>query len=121
MGASVQDRLTLLAATGTDPIMLAIQDGAPLGLIALHLATMLQAMEPVARVTALVVQDQGRGAGIGRLLIDAGDELAQRAGCGILELTTAVARIDAHAFYRKLGFTNSSLSFKRLVRNAASA
>ncbi len=92
-----------------------------LGLIALHLATMLQVMEPVARVTALVVQDQGRGAGVGRLLVDAGDELARRAGCRVLELTTAVARTDAHAFYRKLGFTNSSLRFSRPISNAATA
>ena len=39
---AVQDRLTLLAASGTDPVLIAIQDGVALGLIALHLATMLQ-------------------------------------------------------------------------------
>ena len=118
---AVQDRLTLHAAAGTDPVLLAVQDGVTLGLIALHLATMLQFMDPVARVTALVVQDQGRGAGVGRLLVDAGDELARRAGCRVLELTTAVARTDAHAFYRKLGFTNSSLRFSCPISNAATA
>ena len=118
---AVHDRLTLLAAAGTDPVLLAVQDGVPFGLIALHLATMLQVAEPVARVTALVVQDQGRGAGVGRLLVDAGDELARRAGCRTLELTTAVVRIDAHAFYRKLGFMNSSLRFSRPIRSTATA
>lgn len=118
--AAVQDRLALLASTGTDPVLLAVQDGVALGLIALHITTMLQVAQPVARVTALVVQDQGRGTGVGRLLVDAGDELARLAGCGILELTTAVARTDAHAFYRKLGFTNSSLGFKRPIRSISS-
>lgn len=119
--AAVQARLALLAATSTDPVLLAVQDGVAFGLIALHVATMLQVTQPVARVTALVVQDQGRGMGVGRLLVDAGDELARLAGCGILELTTAVARSDAHAFYRKLSFTNSSLSFKRPIRSMSTA
>lgn len=113
----VQGRLNLLAGSGTDPVLLAVQDGAAVGLIALHFATMLQVREPVARVTALVVQDEVRGAGVGKLLIDAGDTLARQAGCSILELTTAVARGDAHAFYRKLGFTNSSLRFSRPIKS----
>ena len=118
---AVQDRLTLLAAAGTDPVLLAVVDGVTVGLIALHLATMLQVAEPVARVTALVVHDQSQGAGVGRLLVDAGDELARKKGCRILELTTAVARMDAHTFYRKLGFTNSSLRFSRPIKSAVTA
>ncbi|WP_428391820.1 GNAT family N-acetyltransferase [Lichenicoccus sp.] len=113
----VEDRLNLLAGTGTDPVLLAIRDDDIVGLIALHFAIILHAREPVARVTALVVRDEERGAGLGRLLVDAGDDLARQAGCSVLELTTAVARTEAHTFYRKLGFTNSSLRFSRAIRS----
>lgn len=109
----VQARLNLLAASDTDPVLLAIQNEEVVGLIALHFATMLHQREPVAKITALVVRDGVRGAGIGKVLVDAGGNLARQSGCGFLELTTASARTKAHAFYRKLGFTNSALSFRR--------
>ena len=109
----VQARLDLLATSDKDPVLLATQNDEVVGLIALHFATMLQEREPVARITALVVRDGVRGAGIGKLLVDAGGNLARQSGCGRLELTTANARTEAHAFYRRLGFTNSALGFKR--------
>jgi GNAT superfamily N-acetyltransferase len=114
-------RMNLLAASGTDPVLLAIQDGEAVGLIALHFATMLQLKEPAARITALVVRDRVRGAGVGTLLVDAGDNLARHSGCSILELTTSVARTEAHAFYGKLGFTNSSLRFSRSTKEIAAS
>lgn len=109
----VQARLSLLATSDTDPVLLAIQKEKVVGLIALHFAMMLHQREPVAKITALVVRDGVRGAGIGKILVDAGGNLARQSGCGFLELTTASARTEAHAFYRKLGFTNSALSFRR--------
>ena len=117
----VQVRLSLLAASGVDPVLLAIQDGEVVGLIALHVATMLQLKQPVARITVLVMRDGVRGVGVGRMLVDAGCMLAARSGCGLLEPTTAVAHTEAHAFYRKLGFTNSSRRFSRPVKEAAAS
>ncbi len=51
----------------------------------------------------LVVAQEARGAGIGRLLMDAADGLARRAGCRSVHLDTA-ADNPAVAFYRRLGF-----------------
>jgi ribosomal protein S18 acetylase RimI-like enzyme len=79
----------------------------------LHWTPMLHLAAPLARITALVVREGTRGKGIGRRLVDAGAALATNAGCGQLELTTAVHRTDAQAFYRAIGFTESSV---RLVR-----
>ena len=112
----VQARLNLLAASDTDPVLLATQDGKVVGLIAMHFATMLHKREPVAQIAALVVRDGVRGAGIGKALVDAGGNLARQSGCGVLELRTASARTEAHAFYRKLGFTNSALGFSRSAK-----
>ncbi|UZE46752.1 GNAT family N-acetyltransferase [Rhodopseudomonas sp. P2A-2r] len=114
----VQARLNLLAASGTDPVLVATRHDEVVGLIALQFSAMLHLREPVARITALVVRDGGRGGGIGRALIDAGDFLARQAGCSVLELTTAVTRTEAHVFYRKLGFINSSLRFSRAIQEA---
>lgn len=109
----VRARLVMLAASGTDPVLLATEDGKAVGLIAMHYATMLHHREPVARITALVVRDGVRGKGVGRILVDVGANLAQQAGCGQMELTTALHRTDSQAFYKALDFTASSLGFHR--------
>ena len=111
--------LVLLATSGTDPVLLAIQDDKVVGLIALHCAAMLHHKEPVARITTLVVRDGIRGAGIGRALVDAGADLVRQAGCYLLELTTALNRTEAQAFYKALGFTASSLQFCRPIKENA--
>lgn len=117
----VQTRLNLLATSDTDPVLLAIQNEEVVGLIALHFATMLQQREPVAQITALVVRDGVRGAGIGKALVDAGGHLARQSGCGRLELRTANARTEAHAFYKRLGFANSAVGFSRSAKETAAS
>jgi len=109
----VRARLGLLAKQPTDPVLLATEDDRGVGLIAVHWTSMLHHSKPVARITVLVVCDDVRGKGIGRILVDAGADLARQAGCDLLELTTALHRTDVQAFYEALGFTASSLRFHR--------
>lgn len=111
----VRARLDLLAKQPADPVLLAIEGDTGVGLIALHWTFMLHHGKPVARITALVVRDDVRGKGIGRTLVDAGAALARQAGCDMLELTTALHRTDAQAFYKALGFAASSLQLRRAL------
>ena len=111
----VRARLDLLARQPADPVLLATEDAKGVGLIALHWTFTLHHGKPVARITALVVRDDVRGKGIGRILVDAGAALARQAGCDMLELTTALHRTDAQAFYKTLGFTASSLQLRRAL------
>jgi len=118
-GEEVQARLSELAGRRSDPVLLAVDGSQVLGLVALHWTTMLQAPNPVARITTLVVRDKARGQGIGRRLVEAASVLARQAGCGVLELTTALHRADAHAFYRSIGFEASSLRLHRALNSGA--
>jgi predicted N-acetyltransferase YhbS len=106
--AARQPAGTLLVATG--------ETGAVVGLIALHWCFMVQQPRPVARITTMVVDDRERRRGIGRLLMKAGAQSARAAGCDVLELTTGLQRAEAHAFYRSLGFVETSLRFSRSLR-----
>lgn len=106
-------RLASLGETLTDPVLLAHDGTRPLGLIALHWAPVLNMAAPLARITAMVVDDAARGLGLGRQLVDTGAALARAAGCDLLELTTGLQRADAHAFYEALGFTRTSLRYVR--------
>jgi GNAT superfamily N-acetyltransferase len=107
------ERVQRLNETGSDPIFVASEDSYPLGLIALHLCHMIQYRTPIARITALVIHQRMRRRGIGRLLIDHALRWADERGCEFVELTSALNRAEAHAFYRDLGFEASSLRFRK--------
>jgi GNAT superfamily N-acetyltransferase len=110
------ERIRRLGETGVDPILLAVADRQVLGLIAMHLTQMLQYQTPVMRVTALVVEQHARRRAIGKLLMERAEHLAAAAGCEFIELTSALGRAEAHAFYRSIGYEPNSLRFrKRLI------
>ncbi|HEY1259335.1 MAG TPA: GNAT family N-acetyltransferase [Stellaceae bacterium] len=110
----IGERLRRLAATGSDPVFLACEQGAAIGLMALHVAPILHYARPALRITELVVDCRHRRRGIGRLLIAQAERQAAAVGCEIIELTSALDRNDAHAFYRSLGFAANSLRFRKL-------
>lgn len=57
-----------------------------------------------AAIEGLVVEDEYRSNGIGRMLVDAAETWARRRGCTTLRLLSNVVRERAHAFYRRLGY-----------------
>jgi predicted N-acetyltransferase YhbS len=109
------DRIRQLGETGEDPIMIAIADGQVLGVLAMHQSQMLQYQAPVMRVTALVVDCGARRRGIGKLLMERAERLAASAGCEFVELTSALGRTKAHAFYRSIGYEPNSLRFRKVL------
>jgi GNAT superfamily N-acetyltransferase len=111
------ERMQRLDETGLDPTFIAGEDNRPLGLIALHCCHMIQYPTPVARITALVVHQGARRRGIGRLLIERASDWAEQTGCGLVELTSALNREAAHAFYRDLGFEANSLRFRKSLNS----
>ena len=111
------EQVTELGKTGADPIFLALADGKILGLLALHLSRMLQYPSPIVRVTALVVDRRARRRGVGKLLMQHAEQVGSAAGCEFVELTSAMDRAEAHAFYRNIGYEPNSLRFRKpLVR-----
>jgi len=109
------EHIRQLTLTGSDPIFLAVADGEVRGLVALHISRMLQYAAPVVRVTALVVDGRARRRGVGKRLMEHAEHLAAAAGCGAVELTSALGRAEAHAFYRSIGYEASSLRFRKTL------
>ena len=108
-----KERVAALSKTGADPILLAVADGQVLGLLAAHLCRMLQYASPIVRVTALVVDRRARRRGVGRLLMEHVEQIGSAAGCEFVELTSAMDRAEAHAFYRSIGYEPNSLRFRK--------
>jgi glucosamine-phosphate N-acetyltransferase len=67
----------------------------------------------VAWVDELVVEAECRNRGIGRKLLQRLGELAREKGCLAMELDSAFRRIEAHAFYERLGFEKRAFLFSK--------
>ncbi len=116
---SPRDAAERLDALRHDPgsaVLVAADYGPVIGLVALHWCGVLQQARPVARITALVVDEAERRHGIGRLLVKAGAQAARVAGCDVLHLATASDQEATRAFWRAIGFAQSALGFSRALR-----
>jgi GNAT superfamily N-acetyltransferase len=65
-----------------------------------------------AEIESVHVHPEQRGRGIGRVLVEAAVQQARDLGCYRVQLTSNMARPDAHRFYQSLGFTPSHQGFK---------
>jgi len=103
-----------LARAG-ERVLLAESAGRALGLLALAVQPLITHSRPVARITAMVVRDGARRAGVGRRLLERAEELARAGGCPGIELTSALRpeRAAAHRFYEARGYERTSYRFWR--------
>lgn len=90
-------------------------EGGLCGVATLHQMTVLHRPQPVGRITALVVDVDRRGRGIGRALVAEAERVLARAGCGLLEVTSNLRRTEAHAFYTHLGYERTSARFAKTL------
>jgi GNAT superfamily N-acetyltransferase len=65
-----------------------------------------------AEIESVHVHRDQRGHGVGNILMEAAIERARQLGCYRVQLTSNLARPDAHRFYAALGFSPSHRGFK---------
>lgn len=85
------------------------------GVVTIHRMVVLHRPKPVGRVTGLMVEEALRGRGVGRALVAAAEGELERAGCGLVEITSNLRRADAHAFYEHLGYERTSLRLMKTI------
>ncbi|NNE79630.1 MAG: GNAT family N-acetyltransferase [Silicimonas sp.] len=66
-----------------------------------------------AQIEAIRVASDLRGKGIGKMLMDDAEDRARSAGARLLQLTTNRERDRTHAFYRRQGYVDTHLGFKK--------
>lgn len=73
--------------------------------------------EARAEVSGLVVDATARSQGIGRQLLERGEQWAREKGCNIIALRTNVVRERAHAFYERQGYqhTKTQRSYRKVL------
>jgi N-acetylglutamate synthase-like GNAT family acetyltransferase len=95
-------------------VFVAERDGEVVGLASVHALHLIE-RPPLGRLSAIVVAESARRGGVGMALIDRVEREARAMGCDRLEATSGEGRAGAHAFYRELGFEETSKRFiKRL-------
>jgi GNAT superfamily N-acetyltransferase len=120
--AALPARITQLADSHTDAVLVAELDGRIVGVACLHVTVFFH--EPGAdraRLTALVVDPACRGSGIGGRLLRAAEAAARRRGCAMLELTSAAHRTAAHRFYEAAGYAVVPHRFSKDLRTRGHA
>jgi GNAT superfamily N-acetyltransferase len=69
-----------------------------------------------AVLEAVRVASLHRGKGFGERIVREAIEIARRAGCAMVQLTTDKSRKDAHRFYERLGFEASHEGMKLTLK-----
>ncbi|MCC2609567.1 GNAT family N-acetyltransferase [Rhizobium petrolearium] len=67
-------------------------------------------------IEAVQTRTDMRGRGIGAQMIAYAIEEAKRRDCRLVQLTSNMARTDAHRFYERLGFVKSHFGFKMKLK-----
>ncbi|GIF13604.1 N-acetylglutamate synthase-like GNAT family acetyltransferase [Actinoplanes teichomyceticus] len=113
---SVRERLDLWLDEPCSWLIGADDDGALVGVAALHVLPLLERTGRMGRLVALVVDQRYRGRGVGRSLVTAAEEQARAAGCVKMEVTSSRTRTRTHEFYKLLGYEDICSSSARFVK-----
>lgn len=116
---TIPARLTSLQGDQRAVVAVAVLDGHVVGAMTAHVISALHVTGPVAMLTALVVARESRGKGVGRALVERAESWAVARGAAKISLTSALHRVEAHDFYKKLGYEHTGVRLsKSLSANA---
>ncbi len=97
-----------------DPLvhyLIAVQKNEVVGFISLHVQRILHHPSLTGEIQELIIEENHRGKGIGKMLMEKVELLAKELKLEEVELTTRIHRKEAQEFYKNLGYTNSHLKF----------
>ncbi|HYJ51983.1 MAG TPA: GNAT family N-acetyltransferase [Allosphingosinicella sp.] len=91
------------------------EKGGIVGVLTTAITAVLHRPKPVGRISMMVVAEEARGGGIGAALVAEAEKRLAAKGCGMVEVTSNVKRLRAHAFYEKLGYERTSYRFAKTL------
>ena len=111
----VGERLQRAFTGARSVVLVAEEDLRVVGLATVHIFSVLNRSRDVAWLTALVVDEAARGRGIGRRLVEAVEAFARDSNCERLSVTTHEGRLDARAFYERIGLEATGRRFGKML------
>jgi GNAT superfamily N-acetyltransferase len=119
--SAIPGRLERMSGHERAAIFVAESRGKIVGLATAHVVTVLNRPRDVAWLTALVVDESSRAMGVGRGLVSAVEDFARQSGCERLSVTTHSDRMDARAFYPRIGLEETGRRFGKALTDEAPA
>ena len=113
--AQVTARLAHLQDHPHIQALVAETDGRALGFVGLMAFPAFHRDGLHGYVTAMVVDEGARGGGIGAALLKAAEAWFAERGVKRVNLTTALHREEAHAFYEKNGYTFTGKRYTKIL------
>ena len=102
---------------GDKLILLAKDNSKIVGMASMILLPRLNQSQPELWVPDLVISKDYQNKGIGKGLIKACVKIAKTKNCFRIRLESGNKRKDTHAFYKKTGFEQYALTFRKPVKN----
>ena len=100
-------------ASDHSQVLVAEQDGAVLGFVALHALPRFEHDDRIVRILALVVDAGARERGLGRALIAEAERVGSSLGAAFTEITAAHHRPEARRLYESLGYDATVTAYLR--------
>jgi GNAT superfamily N-acetyltransferase len=110
--SDVVERLDRLVERDGD-VVVADVGGDVLGFVAVHRFPRFEHDDQVVRILALLVDPGVRERGVGRLLMDAAEQIARDAGAAFLEVTAGHHRPGARQLFESLGYDAGLTTYLR--------
>jgi GNAT superfamily N-acetyltransferase len=103
-GKEVRERLSQMQDANQYAVLVAeLPTGQIAGWIGLYVFRAVE-LETVAEISGLIVDENIRSCGIGKMLLDAAEEWARHVGCRVISVRSNVKRDRAHQFYTNNGY-----------------
>jgi N-acetylglutamate synthase-like GNAT family acetyltransferase len=102
--ALVISKITVLAGSPNDLVLVAENENVIAGVISLHVTELFHTAGRIGRITGLVIASDKRGEGVGKLLVEAADAFFRSTSCVRAEVTSGDHRPEAHMFYQAQGY-----------------
>jgi len=99
----MRQRLELIMTERNGVVLIAEVDGNPAGFVQVFKKNLIQQLV-TGEIGGLAVDDEVRGQGVGRKLVEAAEAWAKDCGCERLVVKSNVMRQTSHAFYQAVGF-----------------
>ncbi len=101
----MEKRIADIAEDDDCIVLVADSNGSVIAWLLVHVCRLVTS-DRLAQIAGLVVDESNRGRGVGALLMRKAEEWARGKGCRGVILRSRSTRKDAHAFYRKLGYSD---------------
>ena len=108
----LQDRFLRIAATNGNGIFVALNNAQTvIGWMHVHVVDRLE-VGRYADIGGIVVAETMRGRGVGRALMLCAETWAREQGFDRVKLSSGAHRVEAHAFYEHIGYSNIRTSYR---------